>query len=230
VDILGEVGTIMVAEEKEVRFEKISRGKAGGQPYKIFTLQGRNEAPILPILPNSIVPFLKAEVVSLTKFYWELRIMILAEQIPIGQLSGSYRLAVSDELNRQILEIPIIWSRQVPISFDPNPLFISAIPGEEFEAKLNYRIFEDRRDSVKMQEIIKKYSQQPPPEIPPARIVSVRLEGAPLKYRLEKDCIIINGKLPEDAEMGTTGYVFVTIDDKHDPEHALRFVINIAQK
>ena len=226
VDIIGEIGTIMVPEEKEVRFENISRRRFGGGAGKTLVLRGRNDAPIYPMVANITVPFIKAEAVSLTKFYWELRIFIDAESIPTGQLSGSYKLVIRDELNRQFLELPIIWIRQVPIVFDPNPLLILAAPDEEFEVKLNYKIMESRREAIREHERRNVYMQrEPAAPVLPARIVSIRIEGFPLKYRLEKDCIMIIGKLPEDAEKGMTGYIFVTLDDRDDPEHAVRFAI-----
>ena len=226
VEVAGEVGTVMVPEEKEIRLGTISRLRIAA---KKITLRGRGDAPIAPVLANITVPFVVAELRSLTKYYWELNVILRTDQIPIGQLSGSYKIVIRDELNRQFLEIPVIWTRQVPITFDPNPLEITAAPGEEFEARLKYAIHEGGDDkSMFLRDALENARRRT--GIPPTRVLAVRAEGAELGHWFEEGCIVITGKVPEDAEKRMNGYILVTLNDRDDPEHALRFAINVKPK
>jgi hypothetical protein len=202
VDVTGEVGTVMTASAKEARFANISRNRHNVPVFEKLILSGRGDAPIFPVLANITATFIEAEVVQLTKFYWELRLSLLPHLMPIGELSGAYKLVVRDELNGQFLEIPVIWTKKTPIKFDPNPLFIYAGPGEEFSARLNYTIANE------------------------AKVVSVKIESAAsIKYKLEKGAILLEGIAPENAEKAINGYITVVLDDIDDPEHGARFVI-----
>jgi hypothetical protein len=223
VDIVGEIGTIMVFADKVAKFENV--GQINSRYFfryarKTFVLQGRDNAPISPYIAPITVPYLQAEVVSVTKFYWELRLDVSPQLLPAWEMAGSYNLVVNDGQNWQTLEVPVVWTRLSLVTFGQNPLLISARSGEPFQARLGYKIIEKERSIYSRQMAFVSGVQVATPPILPAKVVSVRAEGASLQFKVEKDHMVVEALIPEKynyafsewrAELGAWRFLVVDL-------------------